>query len=169
MGVLFEHGVPVEDPWIPVDGEQSAHHLSHVLMTLEYFNRNRSELASTSQQLAISLEAGEDVTALADDLRHFSMITLDFPSFADGRSFSKARLLRDELKFQGQIRAVGDIRIDQIPHLERSGFDSWLVSHQPTIDKLREGGSTGLKLYYQPALGSQAAVQGPAWRRSAAG
>ena len=51
-------------------------------------------------------------------------IDLHFPKFTDGRAFSQAFLLRRRLGFKGEIRATGDVLIDQLVQMERSGFDS---------------------------------------------
>lgn len=49
-------------------------------------------------------------------------VQLQFPTFSDGRSFSQAFLLRRRLGFTGDIRAVGDVLIDQLVQMQRSGF-----------------------------------------------
>ncbi len=51
-------------------------------------------------------------------------IELEFPKFTDGRAFSQAYLLRRRMKFTGEIRATGDVLIDQLVQMKRSGFDS---------------------------------------------
>jgi len=51
-------------------------------------------------------------------------IDLDFPKFTDGRAFSQAVVLRRRLGFQGEIRAVGDVRVDLLQQLSRCGFSS---------------------------------------------
>ena len=50
-------------------------------------------------------------------------IDLNFPKFTDGRAFSQAFLLRRRLEFRGEIRATGDVLVDQLAQMERSGFD----------------------------------------------
>lgn len=50
-------------------------------------------------------------------------IDLSFPKFTDGRAFSQAFLLRRRLEFKGEIRATGDVLVDQLAQMERSGFD----------------------------------------------
>ncbi|MEO8546198.1 MAG: DUF934 domain-containing protein [Burkholderiaceae bacterium] len=51
-------------------------------------------------------------------------IELEFPKFSDGRAFSQAVTLRRRLKFTGDIRATGDVLVDQLVQMQRSGFDS---------------------------------------------
>jgi len=51
-------------------------------------------------------------------------IELDFPKFSDGRAFTQAYLLRRRRKFAGDIRATGDVLIDQLVQMQRTGFSS---------------------------------------------
>lgn len=51
-------------------------------------------------------------------------IELDFPLFSDGRAFSQAYLLRRRLGFAGDIRATGDVLVDQLAQMARTGFSS---------------------------------------------
>jgi uncharacterized protein (DUF934 family) len=68
----------------------------------------------------LRLDNATDVLALSLD--GVQRIDLHFPKFADGRAFSQAFLLRRRLGFQGDIRAVGDVLIDQLVQMQRSGF-----------------------------------------------
>jgi uncharacterized protein (DUF934 family) len=65
-----------------------------------------------------------DPLALADDIGPFACIELDFPHFTDGRAYSQAYLLRRRLRFAGDLRATGDVLIDQLVQMERMGFSS---------------------------------------------
>ncbi len=51
-------------------------------------------------------------------------IELHFPKFTDGRAFSQAYLLRRRRKFAGDIRATGDVLVDQLVQMHRTGFSS---------------------------------------------
>ena len=51
-------------------------------------------------------------------------IELHFPKFSDGRAFSQAVTLRRRLGFKGELRATGDVLVDQVVQMQRSGFDS---------------------------------------------
>lgn len=69
------------------------------------------------------LELPNDADPMALDLAGVTRIDLHFPKFSDGRAFSQARLLRGRLKFAGEIRATGDVLIDQLVQMARCGFD----------------------------------------------
>ena len=76
--------------------------------------------------------AGADasVISIANDtdprsvsLEGVKRIDLHFPKFTDGRAYSQAFLLRRRLGFKGEIRATGDVLIDQLVAMARTGFD----------------------------------------------
>ena len=73
----------------------------------------------------------EDILVLANDadprsisLDGITRIDLQFPKFTDGRAFSQAFLLRRRMGFQGDIRATGDVLVDQLVQMQRTGFSS---------------------------------------------
>lgn len=75
---------------------------------------------SDSKTLAIP----NDADPRTFDLQGVQRIDLHFPKFTDGRAFSLAFLLRHRLGFTGEIRATGDVLIDQLLQMQRCGFDS---------------------------------------------
>ena len=70
------------------------------------------------------LDAGEEVAPLAEYLEELPVIALNFPAFSDGRAYSSANILR-RMGFEGEIRAIGDVRIDQLEQMVRCGFDAF--------------------------------------------
>jgi uncharacterized protein (DUF934 family) len=69
------------------------------------------------------LSLGNDADAHAVDLQTLAGITLHFPKFSDGRAFSQAVILRRR-GFAGDIRALGDVLVDQLLQMQRCGFSS---------------------------------------------
>ena len=57
-------------------------------------------------------------------LQGVERVNLHFPKFTDGRAYSQAFLLRRRLGFKGEIRAHGDVLVDQLVQMQRAGFDS---------------------------------------------
>lgn len=87
---------------------------------------------------------GQNVLQLANDadprevsLAGVDVIELQFPKFADGRAFSQAFLLRRRLGFQGDIRATGDVLIDQLVQMQRTGFSSAVLRADQDIAHAR--------------------------------
>ena len=83
------------------------------------------EILSADTPLSESdwLSLGNDADAHAVDLQTLAGITLHFPKFSDGRAFSQAVILRRR-GFAGDIRALGDVLIDQLLQMQRCGFSS---------------------------------------------
>lgn len=70
------------------------------------------------------LELPNDADPRQVSLAGIERVDLQFPKFTDGRAFSQAFLLRRRLGFTGEIRATGDVLVDQLPQMARSGFSS---------------------------------------------
>ncbi|MDX3900123.1 MAG: DUF934 domain-containing protein [Sphingobium sp.] len=77
-----------------------------------------------SNATAVRIEPGEDVRELLPHLDRLSLVEVNFPAFGDGRGYSAARVLR-ESGYAGELRAVGDVLVDQIVAMRRCGFDSF--------------------------------------------
>ncbi|RQZ20771.1 DUF934 domain-containing protein [Burkholderia sp. Bp9031] len=81
-----------------------------------------SALLTTLTTLAIGND--EELPPLAARIAQAARIDLHFPSFTDGRAYSQAYLLRKRFGFAGDLRATGDVLIDQLLLMERTGFSS---------------------------------------------
>ncbi|MEA1086299.1 MAG: DUF934 domain-containing protein [Sphingomonas sp.] len=102
-----------------------------------------------SNATAVRLEAGEDARALLPQLGQLALVEVSFPSFRDGRGYSAARVLR-EAGYTGELRAAGDVLVDQVPLMRRCGFDSFAPEAPIDADTLQRS----LDRYdyrYQPA------------------
>jgi len=78
--------------------------------------------ADVTGQKALKIPNDADPFELA--LEGVACIELSFPKFTDGRAFSQAYLLRRRLGYAGDLRATGDVLVDQLPQMQRSGFSS---------------------------------------------
>ena len=83
-----------------------------------------ADTATTEPQDLGVLVVANDADPRALSLDGVTRIDLHFPSFTDGRAHSQAHLLRRRLGYQGEIRATGDVLVDQLPLLARNGFDA---------------------------------------------
>ena len=68
------------------------------------------------------------------DLTGVTRVDLCFPKFTDGRAFSQAFLLRRRLGFKGEIRATGDVLVDQLAQMQRSGFDTAVLRADQSLE-----------------------------------
>lgn len=133
--------------------------VDHAAVTVDSF-------LDQSNATAVRIEPGDDARALLPHLDRIALVEVNFPVFGDGRGYSSARILR-EAGFAGELRAVGDVLVDQIGFLRRCGFDAfapdqpidpedanaafgrWPEVYQPTTDgrvpiwQLRHGAGHG--------------------------
>jgi len=82
----------------------------------------------------LQISNDSDVVAFAQEVAHAEVIELNFPAFTDGRAFSQAMQLRKRLNFQGGIRATGDVLIDQLLQMQRSGFTSAVLRQDQSLE-----------------------------------
>lgn len=80
------------------------------------------------QTLRIANDAELAELAQSGALQGIARIELEFPKFTDGRAYSQAVLLRRRYRYTGDIRATGDVLIDQLVHMHRSGFTSAVLA-----------------------------------------
>jgi len=102
-----------------------------------------------SNATAVRIEAGEDARALLPHLGRIALVEVSFPSFRDGRGYSSARILR-EAGYKGELRAQGDVLVDQIPLMRRCGFDSF-APDAPIDAVTLEAALDRYDFRYQPA------------------
>ncbi|HEY1560142.1 MAG TPA: DUF934 domain-containing protein [Caulobacteraceae bacterium] len=96
-----------------------------VIVSLTRFHAEGERLIGEGRQVGVRVAAGEDVESLAYDLPAIALVALEFPKFKDGRSYSAARILRERFGYQGQVRAVGDVLLEQASFMIRCGFDAF--------------------------------------------
>jgi uncharacterized protein (DUF934 family) len=77
--------------------------------------------------LGVWLAPDDEPARLADLAGALALIAVDFPALKDGRGFSTATLLRTRYGFAGDLRAIGDVVIDQLFYLRRVGFSSFVL------------------------------------------
>ena len=165
--MLYKEGQPADDIWRQAPDEGLAPNGVPVILSLKQWGEQREVLAGRNQLLGLRIEPGEAIDGIVADLGRFSLIALPFPKFADGRSFSKAKMLRDEHAFAGEIRAVGDVLWDQLQLMMRCGFDAFEIGHEPTLKALASGKRPFMTDYYQPGFGPESKLGTRSWARRA--
>jgi uncharacterized protein (DUF934 family) len=141
----------VEDKWAFLGDDAPAPEEGAIVVSLKRWLSEHGTLSARPGPVGVAVEAGADAQAHLADLSNRPLVALAFDKFADGRSFSYARLLRDRLGFRGELRAIGDVLIDEIPLMLRCGFESFEVANAPTLHALQAGRLPGSPLHYQPA------------------
>jgi uncharacterized protein (DUF934 family) len=111
-----------------------------------------------SNATAVRLEPDEDARLLIPHLDRLALVEVAFPKFRDGRGYSSARILR-EAGYKGELRAQGDVLVDQIAYMRRCGFDSFA----PDAPLNPEVVKTSLAVYPHAYQGAADAVV-PVWK-----
>lgn len=116
-----------QDPWRTPVGEYGPLPIppiaAHSLLTLEQWQAVRGQWPA-DLPVGLTLANTAEVEDLAEDLPRFALVALQFPKWVDGRAYSQARVLRARLRYAGEVRATGDVVVDMLPLLQRTGFDA---------------------------------------------
>ena len=117
-----------------VDAEAASLEASNQILPLAFYLENRDALKGRND-IGVWLEAGEDIEDLAEFVHDLPVVALNFPAFADGRAYSSANILKRSLVYQGEIRAIGDVRRDQLSQMVDCGFNSFELAEGQDADK----------------------------------
>lgn len=135
-----------------------------VIFPLAVWRARKAEIISCHKRIGLLLQPDERVEEVAGDLDYFIVIAVHFPRFVDGRGYSTAALLRQRHRYQGELRAVGDVLHDQLFFMKRVGFDSYALKDGKDLVHAIESGFTTFAEPYQGASDQPR----PSFRRHAA-
>ncbi|MEM9634251.1 MAG: DUF934 domain-containing protein [Pseudomonadota bacterium] len=150
MTTIYKDGEFVEENWARADAETGAALEGDALVTQTLFLENADEYLARDGQTAVLVEAGDNVELLQPYLSRLAYVAVDFPSFADGRGFSAARVLREQIGYEGDIRAAGKYILDQVPLARRCGVSSFEISKPEVLKALKAGEWPEVTKYLQP-------------------
>lgn len=125
MQNLIKDGQRQDDLWTLIDDDAPLPADGPVILPLALYQAQKAEWDASDRDLGVWLndeQMAEDVT---DSLDNLALIALRFPKFADGRGFSKARLLRERYGYSGELRAIGDFLPDQVFYMGRCGINAF--------------------------------------------
>lgn len=114
----------IDDSWGFVT-DDAALTSGNISVSLARWKQNKQLLLNHEGKLGIRINPDDSLDEIADELKEFQLIELDFPDFADGRLFSLAWLLRGRYNYQGEIRAIGHYMPDQAFYLSRVGVNAF--------------------------------------------
>lgn len=158
-----------EDEWTRADGAEAlAGNRRAILPLAAWLELDPGTRAASAGRAGVHLLPADGLDVILPDLGHLALISLAFPAFSDGRSYSKASLLRSRHGYGGTIRAAGDVLIDQIPLMIRTGFTEFEVTNPTALRRLEEGRLGGIAHRYQPAGRAEDAGPRYSWRRGPA-
>ncbi|MFO1070383.1 MAG: DUF934 domain-containing protein [Geminicoccaceae bacterium] len=118
----------VEDVWTRVADDQPIPADGAVIVTLERLEAEAEHLWHRPDGIGVELRPEQPVERLEPWLARLRLVALRFPGFADGRAFSTARILRTRYRYEGEVRATGNVLVDQRQFMLQCGFDSFEVA-----------------------------------------
>lgn len=85
--------------------------------------------------VGVWFDSHDEPELLGEKVNELPLIAVNFPRFVDGRGYSIGRLLRERFGYRGELRAIGDVLLDQLQFMKRCGFDSYVLRADKDISK----------------------------------
>ena len=145
---LWRDGRFSDDCWRSIGDEEPLPAGGRAIVSLSRWRVDAAARAAFGVPLGVRLAVTESLDPSTDELSRLALVALPFPKFSDGRSYSAARRLR-EAGFQGEIRATGDVLLDQLPLMLRAGFDAFEIVNAATMKALDAGAVPAVTRVYQ--------------------
>lgn len=135
MPQLLKEGSIVADSWRLQSQLEDAAPVpdGKLILPLGAWESRRDQLLNRPDT-GVWLDSDEEPSRIADDLEHLDLLAINFPVFSDGRGYSYARLLRERYAYHGELRAIGDVLVDQLFFLKRCGFDAFALRDDQDIE-----------------------------------
>jgi uncharacterized protein (DUF934 family) len=121
---LLLDGRIVEDEWCYL-AESEGRVAAALILTFAEWQNDRAAWMARGGRLGVVLQPADRVELLVPDISPLELIGAQFSGPSEGRGYSQARILREQWKFSGELRATGFVRRDQVFFMARSGFNSF--------------------------------------------
>ena len=145
---LIKNGAVVADRFARVADDAEIPAAGAVLLTAERFLKDAEQLAARGD-VGVIWPNNRDIEELAPYLGRLAAVALGFPAFKDGRAYSQARILREQLKYRGELRATGQVLRDQFLFMQRAGFNAFEVRKDADATAFAET-LKRYSVFYQP-------------------
>jgi uncharacterized protein (DUF934 family) len=139
----------VEDSYRAVGEGEAMPESGAVLVPLAVWQQERDALLARNEAVGVRLKSDESPELIADDLESIALVALEFPQFRDGRAYSYARMLRERFGFTGEVRAVGDVLMEQLHFMLRTGFNAFEIAGDEPLRQY-ETAKAEFSIWYQP-------------------
>lgn len=136
--VITSDGNIRHDDWVvvprPADGESLDVPGKPALIPADLWLAGKEHFENRDD-IGVWLDSHDEPEILAGLVNELPVIAVNFPKFSDGRGYSTARLLRERLNYRNELRAVGDVLLDQLQFMKRCGFDTYVLRADKDINK----------------------------------
>lgn len=131
---IIKDGQFVEDSWVTLEEGTVVPGEGDVIIPLEVVVAEGAMLEGRAGKTALLISNDVDVEDHAELIAKADMIVLLLPAFTDGRAYSQAMVLIEELGYKNELRIKGDVLVDQALHMVRCGFDSFDSDHEIDLE-----------------------------------
>jgi uncharacterized protein (DUF934 family) len=146
---LVRNGKLSQDEFLRLADDAPLPETGAVLVSAARFLENPQAVLGRGGKTGVIWPNNRDVDDLVPYLDRLALIALVFPTFRDGRAYSQARLLRERFRFDGELRATGQVLRDQFVFMLRAGFDALEVK-KPADAEAYSQTVKRYSVFYQP-------------------
>lgn len=147
---LVKNKAIAPDRWTHVADNEDIPSGVPVIVSADRWLSDRESLVHRNGDIGVRLRNDQSPEDVAEDLFRFGVVALEFPAFKDGRAYTQARLLRERYRFDGEVRAFGDVLRDQLLFMQRCGIDAFELRKQADAEAF-ETAVNEISVFYQPA------------------
>ena len=128
---------PHKDRWHALGGEDGPaaciNPVPYLLLSVEQWHAFRAQWPA-GMPVGVTLANDAEVKEIAEDLPRLALVALNFPKWVDGRAYSQAHTLRSRYRFAGEVRATGEVLVDMVLLLKRTGFDAAVLRADQSLE-----------------------------------
>jgi len=112
----------------------------NVIVSFTYWKEHQASLQTKIErnELGVFFSVDDDISQESDVIQSamssWGLIAIEFPIFRDGRGFSTAAILREQFHWEKELRAIGDVLIDQLVQMARVGFDAFVLREDQSLE-----------------------------------
>lgn len=128
--IISRDGTISADTWVvvprPADGDALSIPDQPALIPADLWLAGKEHFEGRDD-IGVWFDSHDEPEILDGLVNELKLIAVNFPKFSDGRGYSIARLLRERFGYQNELRAIGDVLLDQLQFMKRCGFDSYAL------------------------------------------
>lgn len=159
---LLKNGEIMPDSWTVLEGDIPSP-LPSGSIIVPFVHLSEIDINKITQPLGVTFPCDQEVDVLIPYIDRLEIIVLNFPAFKDGRAFSQARKIREQLKFMGEIRATGKMISDQYQFLIRTGFTTVALPETANVQSWQKA-MHDFTDAYQPSVLKEKRISGLRWK-----
>jgi len=146
---LVRDNALVADEYFHVADDAEIPPTGPVLVSFDQWQAHRERLLKRGAAIGVRLHSDQSPELIAEHLPHLALVALEYPKFRDGRAYSYARILRERYGFRGEVRAVGDVLMEQLHFMVRTGFNAFEIAGPDPLGQFRTA-LGDFSVWYQP-------------------